>query len=146
MPLPQAIDYEILLNLPLNDLVNYCRKNLQATQICKSDYFWIQKFEREYPNIARVPHSRQKYSTGVRYEAMLQDFYDLFNDPPEDLVENVFNFYWDPLNPFETLRQGLNDPMLEPYRKSWFDIIQQEAINSGQSLADAVYSVAHKYR
>lgn len=144
--LPSSVNYEILLNVPINELKYYCQRNRQANEICKSDYFWIQKFKRDFPNPTINPGQKYYTSGGYKYEDALEDFNELFNDAPEDVIEDVFNYYWDPLNPLETLRNGFNDPILKSYRKSWFDLIQLEAKNHGVSEATAARSVAQKYR
>lgn len=44
----QEINFEILMRLPFNDLVNVCATNKSLMNICNDDYFWKQKILYDY--------------------------------------------------------------------------------------------------
>jgi len=42
---------EIALNLPIEDLIKFCRTSLAFSNFCNDEWFWQQRFKRDYPNI-----------------------------------------------------------------------------------------------
>jgi hypothetical protein len=48
MELPNETLFDILLPLPVEEILNYCKTNREAAQICRSETFWKRKAEMIY--------------------------------------------------------------------------------------------------
>lgn len=43
-----GIDYNVLYNLPVNDILNMCQINKQFASVCNDEYYWKNKFNLDY--------------------------------------------------------------------------------------------------
>ena len=46
--IPIEVIYNILLQLPYDDIINYCRTNIKARDICNDNYFWLNKLNHDF--------------------------------------------------------------------------------------------------
>lgn len=44
MELPNELNFNILINVPINDLIEICQVNMKYNDICHNDYFWKSYF------------------------------------------------------------------------------------------------------
>jgi len=51
--LPNELQREYMLYLPVTDIANYCNTNLIINEICKDDYFWYLKLQKDFPEISQ---------------------------------------------------------------------------------------------
>lgn len=79
--LPYEVQFKYLLDLPYDDVMNYCRTSSVASQICRSDRFWREKIRSDFG-----PDILQYQSPDV--PAMVE--YQRLNNPNlEDALLNV---------------------------------------------------------
>jgi len=49
------IIYQIALNLPIEDLITLCQTNIRIYNFCNHEWFWKQRFRKDFPNISDQP-------------------------------------------------------------------------------------------
>lgn len=143
MSLPSTIYFEILLNLPLNSLSNTCQSNQLFNDICLSNYYWIQRFMKDYPNIPfdRNNAKEEYIIINKKYNETLYSLISFMNNGPKDLVQNVFNEHWNIKDISQSLVNAVTDERLSKYKKSWIELISMMATKYNISACDAAFEV-----
>lgn len=59
-------EYEIMLNMNINDLSNLCMVNTKAKNLCNDD-FWYRKFKHDDKNINFKPKNNNEWITMYKY-------------------------------------------------------------------------------
>jgi len=49
--LPGDVIYNMLLDLPYEDIINYCQSNKYINKLCQNNYLWKNKFYRDFSNL-----------------------------------------------------------------------------------------------
>ncbi len=79
---PAEIMFNILIDLPYEDIKNYCLTSYEANQICLSDSFWGKKLRKEYPEL------NIKYEEGkIEGYYKIQQFINKYNDKNMNIRE-----------------------------------------------------------
>lgn len=100
--LPSELQYEILLDWSYNEIMNYCKVNTAATELCRSNAFWSLKAERDYAQplsiiVASTPALQYKIlseifsSENPAAEAIIFDqpqLFTMFNWNPQAAAKN----------------------------------------------------------
>lgn len=55
----EEVDRQILLELPIADLRDWCRTNAYSKRLCNTE-FWYEKFRKDFGNLSYVPSVRYK--------------------------------------------------------------------------------------
>jgi hypothetical protein len=71
--------FEILLNLPLTDLVNLCETNHELNDICNSKYFWQQKTFKDFGKGIGNSNDISWYQIYKNLEKNRNRFIEVFN-------------------------------------------------------------------
>jgi len=75
--IPTDIIYNLLLELPYRDLLNYCQSNKQIYKVCSTEYFWENKYYHDFDNIepnANINSWRLKYHNTYNNERLARDY------------------------------------------------------------------------
>lgn len=65
--LPKDILQQILLNLPLTNLGEYCKTQKYINRICKSDEFWRLRFQKDFMEVLKLLPLTQQDSAKQTY-------------------------------------------------------------------------------
>lgn len=106
--------YQVLLNLPVDALGQYCKTSREANAICQNDSFWQEKIKHDFPGanttnryLYHMIHKRVKDITNYLFRKY-HDYKDqnFFRKPifPLEVRENLYiepNVYIAPKSSFE---------------------------------------------
>lgn len=147
MNVPTEIDFEILLHLPISELSNTCRKDRRANEICRSNYFWVQRFQQDYPGLPFDQNDAKEEYIRVyqKYYESLEELTPVLNNVPSGLLEEVFNDHWNAGNPRQSIKSTFKDSRLAQYKKSWMEIVRLIAQTNSSTAADAAWMAKEKY-
>ena len=146
MNLPDEIIYNILLPIPYEAVMNYCRTNTIANHICNDDYFWKLKLERDFYKVTnqnlqlspsqyvmKYDHSSMGgHDTYLRWKNKWREYNDsvsifkILYDLGGTKNTDISIFLWEYINNEIFKHDDLNNKYISPYSK----LFQTEEIDN----------------
>lgn len=154
-----ATQFEILMNLDLEDLSKYCRQNKIVNEVCRSNYFWEQKYINDYPNrIFNRNQAKQEYIDIYLKEKKEKAFIKrviprikkYFNSDLDDhLIIDVLHDYGNYENMREAIADLFWDKRVRKYRKpgnsEWLSMVENFARSTNISEKIAARELTKYY-